>query len=152
MRAATTKAAAQPPNTRARASLTPVMSATVTKIFSGTRESAERVARCSFAIMDERSMPTTILIRIDIHKSKSVHTLNRIIHSHTCFEHTECPESVPWFWRCDRSKEGDRGHGANQRGEFSMKGDRCVGSSAGWGVRNNGCVNEGTKHHRYHET
>ena len=127
MMAEKTRAAAHPPNTRERASLTPVMSATVTKTLSGTRERAERVARCSFAIMDERSMPVGHS-GISLAEKKKFpedggRALDGVVHSNTCLEDAECPESMSGVEGGDRGEESDCGEGADQGGELGVEGD-----------------------------
>ena len=104
---------AHPPNTKCRASLTPVRSATVTKIFSGTRERAERVARCSSEIIEERSMP----IVYEINQGRLTHniychelTLNGVIHANAGFKYTERPKSLTDVCSCYGINEGNGGN------------------------------------------
>lgn len=51
----------QPLKTMARALLTPVSNAVVTKMLRGTRERADNVARCSSEMIEERSMPSKVM-------------------------------------------------------------------------------------------
>ena len=142
---------AHPPNTIERASLTPVMSATVTKMLSGTRESADSVARCSLGMIDERSMPDDGIGGGSSGREEVTSTLNRIVHPDTCFEHAERPKPMSRIERCDGGQKRDGRERTYQRGELCVEDDRCVGRPERRWVRDDGGVDEGSKHHGDHE-